>query len=156
MNELTSAHYDHWGVSVNMAASFLYICQLCHQEVKGKIPSCLVFTFSSVSTTAASPLPTHLCFPAVRLCWDKCVYSGIRVWTGVFVPSLSLVWCPLRRTKCGKVFPVCPGWLQARGLGEQEWTSVNLWSLKSNSWLHDIKHTAQTKLMLINYNCLLT
>lgn len=32
-------------------------------------------------------------------CGDKCVYSGIGVWTVVFVPSLSLAWHSLRHTK---------------------------------------------------------
>lgn len=43
---------------------------------------------------------------------DKCVYSGIRVWTVVFVPSLSLARHSWRHTKSGlitQVFPVCPG-----------------------------------------------
>lgn len=61
-------------------------------------------TFSSVSLTAhvlSSCLPLSHRF-SLSFCFfstDKCVYSGIRVWTVVFVPSLSLAWHSLRHTK---------------------------------------------------------
>lgn len=89
----------------------LYLSMSMVPPGSGKdLTSCL--TCGSSLPACPPVLSGPLCLAFFFSCCDKCVYSGIRVWTVVFVPALSLAWHSWRHTKSGLItqgFPVCPG-----------------------------------------------
>lgn len=75
----------------DILASFLgfYLRQWCHQEVERiSLPVLLSVVFPRLPPVVSLPLPQVLPLSFFYLSCDKCVYSGIRVWTVVFVPSV--------------------------------------------------------------------